>query len=208
MLTAFRFASCWLALALFINTADAAILTYYLNNVTFSDGGTASGSFNFDPDAGTPCSTGASPCGQFSDVSITTTPGSVITTGSHYTWVCGNGDASPGYVPGCTGVSPDSTSLLVLTTSAALTGTPGFSLFFTGVGAVPPAGLSFDFNTFSGTIDISDTSLADGAGLEDDCVDAVCSAPTPPTRTTFTPTNLSGSTIASSETLLQYFFFN
>jgi hypothetical protein len=234
MPTAFRFAFCWLALALFINTADAAILTYYLNNVTFSDGGTATGSFNFDPDAGTPCSTGASPCGVFSNVYITTTAGSTL-PGNNYQFVCGNGmnDATlvpppfqwsaggttpppigvpvpyPGfYVPTCTGESPDSTGVLVLSANPIVAGTTeGFALFFTGVGAVPPAGLSFDFNTYSGTIDISDNSLADGAGLEDACVDAVCSAPAPPTRTTFNPPNLSGSTIASSETLLQYFFF-
>ena len=39
--------------------AKALPVTWYLNGVVFNDGGTASGSFNFDPDAGTPCSTGS-----------------------------------------------------------------------------------------------------------------------------------------------------
>jgi hypothetical protein len=172
-------------------SAKAEPLTWYLSGVTFDDGGTATGGFNFDPDAGTPCRTGASPCGMFSNVDIKTTTGGTR-TGATYMFVCGQD------VPTCTGVSPDSTAVLNLTTSAAnQTGLPAFALFFTGVGGVPPAGLT----DFGGTIDVSNSSSSVGAGLEASCSDAACSAPAPPQRATV------AGVVGSSETLLQYFFF-
>jgi hypothetical protein len=191
MRTLFRLTLCSLTLVLLSSAANASVLTWYLNGVKFDDGGTASGSFNFDPDGGTPCSTGATPCGRFSNVSITTTSGSTR-TGATYTFVCGQD------VPTCTGVSPDSTAVLNLTSSAAnQTGLPAFALFFTGVGGTPPQGLT----DFGGTIDVSNSSASVGAGLEASCADAACSAPAPPTRITV------AGVVASSETLEQYFFF-
>jgi hypothetical protein len=172
-------------------SATAQPLTWFLQGVTFGDGGTASGSFNFDPDAGTPCRTGASPCGLFSNVQIRTTTGS-SRTGATYTFVCGQD------VPTCTGVSPNSTQVLNLTTTSAnQTGLPAFALFFTGVSGVPPQGLT----DFGGSIDISNSSASVGTGLEASCADAACSAPAAPSRAT------TAGTVGSSETLLQYFFF-
>src|ERR1051326_1819199 len=152
----FRLTICLLAFGLLSTVANGAVLTWYLGGVVFDDGGTATGSFNFDPDAGTPCSTGASPCGVFSNVKITTTTGS-SRTGATYQFVCGAD------VPSCAGVSPNSTQVLNLTTTAAnQTGMPAFALFFTGVGATPPMGLT----DFGGTIDVSNSSPSVGAGVE------------------------------------------
>ena len=180
-----------LVLLLLTTAANAEVLTWFLDGVKFDDGGTARGSFNFDPDAGTPCSTGASPCGRFSNVNITTTTGS-MRTGATYRFVCGTD------VPTCTGLSPDSTAKLDLTTTAAdQTGMPGFALFFTSGGAAtPPAGLT----DFGGSIDISN-SINGGAGLEGTCADAACSQPTAPVRVTV------AGVVGSSETLFQFLFF-
>jgi len=186
----FRLTLGLLALFLLTTAANAEVLTWFLDGVKFDDGGTARGSFNFDPDAGTPCSTGASPCGRFSNVNITTTTGS-MRTGATYRFVCGTD------VPTCTGLSPDSTAKLDFTTTAAdQTGMPGFALFFTGGGG-PPAGLT----DFGGSIDISNSSPAVGAGQEATCLDAACTTPTAPLRVTV------AGVVGSSETLFQVLFF-
>jgi hypothetical protein len=158
---------------LWLVIASAAPTTYELVGVVFNDGGTATGYFTFDPDAGTPCSLGVSPCGRYSNVNIVTTAGSAR-AGATYTFVCGQD------VPTCTGVIPDSTQALNLTSSATnQTGLPGLALFFTGVGAVPPAGLG---NAQS--YDISNSSLSVGAGQEASCGNATCSFPAAPARDT------------------------
>jgi len=150
-------------LVLLTTGANAGVLTWVLDGVKFDDGGTAMGSFNFDPSAGTPCSTGLSPCGLFSSVHITTTTGSVR-TGATYTFVCGTDVAT------CTGPSPDSTHMLDLATAAAdQTGKPGFGLFFAD--GIPPAGLT----NFRGSIDISGSPEAS-------CSDAACSDIAAPLR--------------------------
>jgi hypothetical protein len=152
----------WSALLLSAVSISAAPITYALVGVTFDDGGTASGSFTFDPATNT-----------FSDVNITTTTGSAR-SGAVYQFVCGQD------VPNCTGVAPNSTQVLNLTSTAAdQTGLPGLALFFTGVGGVPPAGLGA-----STKIDISNSSLSVGAGQEASCLDAACSQPTNPSRVT------------------------
>jgi hypothetical protein len=187
----FRLTLGLLVLFLLTTAANAEALTWFLDGVKFDDGGTARGSFNFDPDAGTPCSTGASPCGRFSNVNITTTTGS-SRTGATYKFVCGTD------VPTCTGISPDSTAKLDLTTTVAdQTGMPAFALFFTGVSGTPPAGLT----DFGGSIDISSSSPNVGAGQEAYCADAACSAPTAPLRVTV------AGVVGSSETLFQFLFF-
>jgi hypothetical protein len=184
----FRLTLGLLVLLLLTTAANAQPLTWFLDGVKFDDGGTARGSFNFDPDAGTPCSTGASPCGRFSNVHITTTTGSTR-TGATYSFVCGTD------VPTCTGLSPDSTQRLDLTTTAAnQTGLPGFALFFTNGGG-PPAGLT----DFGGSIDVSSANA--GGGVEGTCADAACSIPTAPVRVTV------AGVVGSSETLFQYLFF-
>src|SRR5581483_4694231 len=103
----------------------ATAITYTLNGVTFGDGGTASGSFTFDADAGAPCSGGSSPCGTYSNVDVVTSLGSAR-GGATYTEVCGQD------VPSCNGVSPDSTEVMFLTSTAAnQNGMPALALFFT-----------------------------------------------------------------------------
>jgi hypothetical protein len=158
----------WISLSL---TASAGPIIWTLTGVTLSDGGTASGTFTFNPDAGTPCGS-ASPCGVFSNVNITTTIGSTR-SGATYTAVCGTN------VPSCTGVTPDSTGVLFLTSTAAnQIGLPALALFFTGVGGVPPAGLT----NLGGTIDVSNASALVGALLEAGCANASCSSPNAATR--------------------------
>ena len=145
--------------------AQAVPLKYTLQNVAFAGGGTASGSFVFDADVAPACSTAASPCGRYSQVSITTTTGGGV-PGTTYSFVCGSD------VPTCTGVSPDSTEVLLLASTAAnQTGLPGFSLFFLASGIFPPAGLS----DAGGTFDISNGAA--GSGQEGLCLDAVCTSP-------------------------------
>ena len=140
--------------------ASAAPTTFYLNGVKFDDGGTASGSFTYDP-----------AINHYSNVNIITTTGA-SRTGATYKFVCGQD------VPSCTGVPPSSTGALYLTTTAAnQTGMPGFAIFFTGVGLTNGLGTA---NCF----DISNSSASVGAGLEATCSDAACSAPAPPERVT------------------------
>ena len=171
-------------------TASAGELLWTLNGVTFDDGGTATGSFVFDADAGVPCSTAASPCGMFSSINITTTTGS-SRTGATYLFFCGVGG-----VTNCDGLSPDSSEILFLSSNAAdQTGVPGFALYFTAVSG-PPMGLT----DAGGTIDVSN-SIA-GAGFEADCSDATCSAGVPPIRATVAGTVSATATPEPSSALL------
>lgn len=149
--------------------ASAMPVTWYVD-LTFTDGGSANGSFVFNADAGTACSGGTSPCGQFSSVDIVTTAGLSL-PGATYTFVCGQD------VPTCTGVSPDSTEAMFLTSNAAdQTGLPALALFFTAAGPLPPAGLT----DAGGTIDMSNTTA--GAAQEALCSGASCATPGTPNR--------------------------
>jgi hypothetical protein len=142
-------------------TASAGPILWTLEGVTFVGGGTASGTFDFDADTGL-----------FSNVDITTTTGGSV-TGATYLFTCGQD------VPTCTGVAPNSTEALFLTSTAAdQTGLQAIAFFFTGIGGVPPAGLT----DLGGVIDISNSSLSVGAVQEASCLDAACSAPTNPSR--------------------------
>ena len=153
-------------------TACAGPITWAFVGVTLNDGGTVTGSFTFNADSPVACTTGVSPCGTYSNVNIITTTGSAR-TGTTYSFVCGISD------PACTGVSPDSTEVLFLTSSATnQTGLSALAVFFTGVGGVPPAGLT----DAGGVIDISNSSLSVGAVQEANCLDAACSSPGPPSR--------------------------
>jgi hypothetical protein len=135
-------------------------------NVTFNDGGTATGTFVFDADAGTACSTTSSPCGLYSNVAIITTTGSSL-PGTTYNTVCGvGGDTS------CTGVPPDSTEALFLTSGAAdQTGAQAIALFFLASGLFPPNGLS----DAGGSFDVSGTTA--GIAQESFCNNAACADP-------------------------------
>jgi len=151
----------------FALSASAENVTWMLQNVTFNDGVTASGSFTFDPDAGTNCSTVSSPCGAYSNIDITTTAGVGIPAET-YLYAC-ESDVST-----CTGLSPDSTEVLFLTSNASnQTGLEGLAFFFTGVGVLPPGGLT----DAGGTIDISNSSDNVGVVTEGTCSDATCSGP-------------------------------
>ena len=173
-------------------TTSATPVTWFFNNVTFNDGGTLTGSFSFDADAPTACSGGALLCGTFSNFNITTTAGSAR-TGASYTVVCGVGDAS------CNGVSPNSTEVLFLTsTSSNQTGLSALAIFFTGVGGVPPAGLS----DAGGVFDIGNSSLSVGVVQEANCADATCSTPAPASRISVSGTVQAGVPEPSSMLLL------
>ena len=86
-------------------------LTWTISNATFSDGGTASGTFVYDADTNT-----------YSSINITTTTGSVR-SGASYSFNC----TAP-----CNGLTPDSSESLSLTISPVSdqTGAPGFAIFF------------------------------------------------------------------------------
>lgn len=165
-----------LALILASATADASPIAWTLNGLVLSDGGTATGTFTFDPNAGTPCGS-FSPCGRYSNVDIVTTNG-LSRTGTTYSFVCGQD------VTGCTGVSPDSTEVLLLASGAAnQTGDPALALFFTGVGVYPPYGLT----DVGGAIDLS-SSGAVGTVQEASCANASCTSPSGSSRTSIAGT--------------------
>ena len=160
-----------IALSLLAAAAKASPVTWMLNGVTLSDGGTASGTFTFDADAGTACGS-SSPCGVYSNVHISTTNGT-SRTGALYSFVCEQN------VPACTGVSPDSTEVMFLSSNAAnQTGNSALALFFTGIGALPPNGLT----DAGGTLDISNSSGTVGSVDEGSCANPACSVPVNPLR--------------------------
>lgn len=157
---------------LIAGAARATPVSWSFVGVTLSDGGTVSGGFTFDASAGTPCSTSAATCGVFSNVDVVTTTGSSL-PGATYTAVCGAD------VPSCSGLTPNSTEVLLLTSTLSdQLGLPAIAIFFTGFGFNPPAGL-----TDSGlALDVSNSGPSVGAIQEAACIDAICSAPAPPSR--------------------------
>ena len=88
-----------------VTVASAKPVTWVLQGVTFSDGGTASGSFVYDADTNT-----------YSSVNITTTTTGTYTGHTYATVVAGFSSA---------------TALLTVTTPSYTTGTPNFYLTFT-----------------------------------------------------------------------------
>jgi hypothetical protein len=160
-----------IGLILLAAAAPASPIVWTLNNVVLSDGSTATGSFTFDADAGTPCAA-FSPCGKYSNVDIVTTTGP-SRAGVTYSFVCGQD------VTACTGVTSDSTEVLFLASNAAnQAGNPAIAFFFTGVGMFPPQGLT----DAGGSIDISGGSPAVGIVNEAACSSASCTAPSNPSR--------------------------
>jgi len=99
----------------FVANASAVPMRYNLVGVQFNDGGTASGSFAYDPATNL-----------YSNVNITTTTGTAR-TGATYRYVCGQD------VPTCIGIHPGPGFSLDLTTTAAdQTGDPYLLLMFPG----------------------------------------------------------------------------
>jgi hypothetical protein len=96
-----------LVLCLLPLTASAVPVLWTFSGATFSDGGTASGSFVYDADTNT-----------YSSVNITTTAGSVLLTGANLLYVA----------PGLPASSAD--VLTVASGAANLTGVRGFALSF------------------------------------------------------------------------------
>jgi hypothetical protein len=107
MLILSRLFLCMLPL-LWTAAANAAAVTYNLAGVTLSDGGTASGSFNYDAATNT-----------YSDLSIVTT-----TTGTR---------SGATYTTVSTGFAADSKGVLAVTTSGSSQGLPGLTLFFSPI---------------------------------------------------------------------------
>ena len=174
-MTACRLAVFMLAV-LFMTTASGFPTAYSLVGVQFNDGGSASGTFIYDPATNL-----------YSSVNIVTTNGGAR-SGATYKFVCGQDVAT------CTGVAPNSTQMLNLTTAAAnQTGAPGLALFFTGVGGTQGLGTGTQF-------DISNSSANVGAGQEAACADAACSQPADPSRVT-----VAGSVVAIISNQVKYF---
>lgn len=165
------------AIAFLAASAHAQNSLTYTVSGTFPDGGTFSGSFDYD-----------SVTNRYSNVNIVTTPGSVRTTGATYRYVCGQD------VPTCTGVAPDATGYLNLTTTMGdQTGNPAMALFF---------GVPLD-NFGKGDFGVGQGSpTRDLFAQEATCSNAACTNPASPARIT------TGGRISSSPTLLMFFFFN
>jgi len=127
-------------------SAQAVPVQWTLHNVTFTDGGTASGSFVYDAATNT-----------YSSVSITTTPGTLVTPGATYHNVC---------TGVCTGApsSSDGSLFLAVAPGSDLTGTRGLFLSF----AAP-------LTDAAGGHDLR-------RGQEATCNDATCSSPEVPAR--------------------------
>jgi hypothetical protein len=159
-----------LALVTLAMAASASPVIWTLSGVTLSDGVAVNGSFTFNADTPTACTGGTTPCGTYSNVNITTTTGGGLTAAT-FLDVCGTD------VPTCTGVSPDSTEVLFLTSNAAdQTGSLAIAFFFTGVGGAPPAGLT----DAGGIIDVSNSSGSVGAVNEAPCGNSACGSPSAP----------------------------
>jgi len=118
--------------------ANAAALHWQLNGVTFSDGGKAFGGFDFDATAGT-----------YSNINITTTPGSVVAQGSYYS------SAAP--VVASTASSFNGVSTVPVFSGSTLTLALPFSTPLTGTG---------------GTVSIG------GTAAESTCANASCNSTT------------------------------
>jgi hypothetical protein len=149
------------ALSLSVSTAFAGTIT---TNVTgaFVGGGSASGGFSFDPAANPitlfPSCTSLTPspstpgsagyCGTYSGVNVTTTPGAAF-LGANYQNVCGQGVI-------CTGVAPNGTQALLLTSNSPdQIGLTALGVYSSAVG----------------------TAFEEGV-----CADSSCSSPTAQTR--------------------------
>ncbi|HEV2198871.1 MAG TPA: hypothetical protein VGR73_03550 [Bryobacteraceae bacterium] len=122
-----------LLLSLVACAAHAAPVHWQLNDVVFSDGGMVFGGFDFDAGTGT-----------YSNIDLTTTPGSVMTSGSFYTTAASYVNATgPGFFNGVSTVPVFSGTTLTLGLgfSPALTAAGGT------VNIVSPAGESVCSNT-------------------------------------------------------------
>jgi hypothetical protein len=96
-----------------VAAAGAAPAEYVISGFNFDDGGTAYGTFAYDPVTNL-----------YSNVNITTTAGTVL-PGAIYQFVCGQD------VPSCTGLGPSGTNVLTLTSTASnQMGLPAFVLEF------------------------------------------------------------------------------
>jgi hypothetical protein len=107
MRAGFRILLVLLGVAAFSASASAIPKVWTLSGVTFSDGGTASGSLLYDASTNT-----------YSAINVTSTAGSVILSGASFHFF------SNGFAPGAGGV------LVNVSNAADLTGTRAFAIFF------------------------------------------------------------------------------
>ncbi len=97
--------------------ANAAPLHWQLNGVVFSDGGRVFGGFDYDAGTGT-----------YSNINLTTTPGSIVTSGNYYNSAAPYaGSTAAGYFNGVSTVPvfPGTTAALALGFSPALSASGG-----------------------------------------------------------------------------------
>jgi len=123
-------------------------VTWYLNQVKFEDGGTASGSFVFD-----------APAGEYSNLNMTTTTGS-IRTGASYAILI-------------TGLLQDASNLVAATGSPTANYTGRSALGFSFASPLTAAG---------GTIAIQPYNYPVSLSVENACTDAQCLNVSPPIR--------------------------
>ena len=108
-----KFLQAGLLLFLMVCAASAATLHWQLNAVTFSDGGSVFGGFDYD--AGT---------GEYTNINLTTTPGSVLQGGYYYSAATGS-TASTLIGVSTVPIFAQTTMALTLSFSAALTASGG-----------------------------------------------------------------------------------
>ena len=162
-----------LVLLLSAAAAQAVPVRWTLTDVAFGDQTPLTGSFVFDADAGTPCSSGAPVCGLFSDVAIDAGAGGGFNAASfRYTCVTD--------VPTChtVGIGPGSVSAPFLTSNAGdQAGLYVLALSFVPATDTPPAGLT----DAGGVLGIGGIS-GQGGGQQATCADAACTGPGAPFR--------------------------
>lgn len=157
-LKTFAFAACF-ALAASAGTASATPITWTLHDVTFDDGGTATGTFDYDADTNT-----------VSAVDITTSAGTSF-PGADYTLV------DPGYGPFAGAM------VFVTGTFADYTGTPALSFVFAS--DLTDAGGTVAAEVFGGEFTCIDSGCTNGdevrAMLDGGSVTAAGMVPEPAT---------------------------
>ena len=174
-----RLILCLGAITLMIGAAQAQPTNWFLQGVVFDDTGSASGGFAYNFDTNT-----------YSDINITTTAGTIRTTGATYHFV------APGF--------PHNSSLVRFVTmpDAQNLNKPGFTMFFPD-----PGDPGLDRPLFGTSIFISDENeQPDSTDVTEDsnestCADATCATIKPPTRF------VSRGSVGSSEPLFEFMFF-
>lgn len=137
-------------------SANAALVTWSINNVAFGDGGTASGSFAYDASTNT-----------FSNIAVTTTAGSIYSSGASYASGGGNINFFKFY----------STSSFVLGTTRQLY--IDFYPYMTDAGGTSPIGGVIESVCESATCLSPSSSRSGASGNDLDSISSTAPVPLP-----------------------------